>query len=702
MRLDRRTLIEATIAAGVSAALPVWSGHVGASTPVVDDLHDEDGYDLWLRYRPVEDTDLLAQYRAATAAVVNHAASPIAGSIASELERACMGMLGAAPQAASAVERDGTILIGLADHIGGVLDRIGETRVSTLGTEGYLLRTATVDGHSTTIVAATSDRGLLYGVFGLIRRMQLKLPIADLDLVDIPRANLRMVNHWDDLDRTVERGYAGLSIFQFGDLAAANPRYEDYARMLASVGINGTAINNVNASPAFLDSAMMPGYTAIAEVFRRWGITLYLSANFAGPIDLTRDTGSPLATADPLDPAVEAWWRAKADELYKAVPDFGGFLVKANSEGEPGPLTYKRTHADGANMLARAVGRHGGIVIWRSFVHGGFRTWSEFEFRTFEPLDGEFADNVVVQTKNGPIDFLMREPVNPLFGAMPRTNQMIELQITQEYTGHATHLCFLPAYWRIVLDFETHYDGSGPTVAEIVDGTADDQPLTGFAGVINVGDDRNWTGSFLAAANTYGFARLAWDHGLAVDRIAGEWVMRTFGSDPEVVDAIAGMLDRSWEIYESYTSPFGVGYLMRPDGAHFSPDPEETQGLSHFTDSHGSGYDRTLATGTGYTRFYSDYWFDRYEHLDSCPEELLMFMHIVPWDHRLANGKTAIQQIYDHHFAGVEAVQAMQASWETLRGRIDAYRHAAVSQQFDRHLLQSKIWRDVLLSYYFD
>lgn len=334
MRLDRRTLIEATIAAGVSAALPVWSGHAGASTPVVDDLHDEDGYDLWLRYRPVEDADLLAQYRAATVAVVNHAASPIAGSIASELERACMGMLGAAPQAASAVERDGTILIGLEDYIGGVLDRISETRVSTLGTEGYLLRTATVDGHSTTIVAATSDRGLLYGVFGLIRRMQLKLPIADLDLVDIPRANLRMVNHWDDLDRTVERGYAGLSIFQFGDLAAANPRYEDYARMLASVGINGTAINNVNASPAFLDSAMMPGYTAIAEVFRRWGITLYLSANFASPIDLTRDTGSPLATADPLDPAVEAWWRAKADELYKAVPDFGGFLVKANSEGE--------------------------------------------------------------------------------------------------------------------------------------------------------------------------------------------------------------------------------------------------------------------------------------------------------------------------------------------------------------------------------
>ncbi|MGC4105866.1 MAG: alpha-glucuronidase family glycosyl hydrolase [Thermomicrobiales bacterium] len=700
MRLDRRVLIEAALAAGLCRALPEWSGPASAHAAI--DSTADDGYELWLRYRPVDDADLLEQYRAAMVACVNHAAMPIASSIASELERACRGMLGTAPQPAEAVERDGTILIGTPDRIRDVLDRIGETRVSSLGAEGYLLRTAKVDGHTITIVAATSDRGLLYGMFGLIQLMQMRASIAQIEVVDVPRANLRMMNHWDDLDRTIERGYAGLSIFQFGDLTTTNPRYEDYARMLASVGINGTVINDVNASPAFLDSAMMPGYRAIAEIFRRWGITLYLSANFASPIDLTHGTKSPLVTADPLDPNVAAWWQAKADELYTAVPDFGGFLVKANSEGEPGPLSYKRTHADGANMLAKAVGRHGGIVIWRSFVHRGFQTWSEFEFRTFEPLDGEFADNVVLQTKNGPIDFLMREPVNPLFGAMPRTNQMIELQITQEYTGHATHLCFLPAYWQTVLDFETHYDGDGPTVAQIIDGTADDQPLTGFAGVINVGDDRNWTGSFLAAANTYGFARLAWDHGLAVDQIAREWVTRTFGPDPEVVDALAEMLDRSWEVYESYTSPFGVGYLMRPDGAHFSPDPQGTQHLSHITDSHGSGYDRTLATGTGYTRFYSDYWFDRYEHLDSCPEALLMFMHIVPWDHRLANGKTAIQQIYDRHFAGVEAVESMQRSWDALRGRIDANRHEAIAQQFDRQLLQSKIWRDVLLSYYFD
>jgi alpha-glucuronidase len=495
MRLNRRALLKTGFAAGIAAAS--LSPHAPASpapqiaSPVLVALPDEDGYDLWLRYRPVIDAHLIAHYVAATARIVRLSSGPLAQSITDELDRACKGMLNHSPTAVESVTANGTILIGTPDASRELRQAIDPSGLSTLGEEGFVLRTTSINGYTTIVIAANHERGLLYGTFALIRQMQLRTPLDALDIMDAPRANIRIVNHWDSISRTVERGYAGLSIFHFDDLTAPNPRYVDYARVLASVGINGAVINDVNASPEFLDSTMIPGYVSLAEILRRWGIKLYLSANFACPIDLTLRDPHPITTADPLDKTVQEWWSRKADEIYQAIPDFGGFLVKASSEGEPGPLTYNRTHAQGANMLARALQPHGGIVIWRSFVHGGYPGWSEFESHIFRPLDGEFDSNVVVQTKNGPIDFLVREPVNPLFGAMPRTNQMIELQITQEYTGHAAHLCYLPSFWKWVLTFETHYSGSGPTVAEIVDGSADDQPLTGFAGVINFGDDRN-------------------------------------------------------------------------------------------------------------------------------------------------------------------------------------------------------------------
>jgi alpha-glucuronidase len=706
LSISRREFLQVELAASIAAASSHLHAHAvpapPAASPVPVTLPDEDGYELWLRYRLVTDAELLAHYRAATARMVLPSSSPLAQSIADELGRACKGMLDQTPATAQSVTANGTILIATPDASPTIRQVVDPTRLSALGDEGFVLKTTSIDGFTTIVVAANHDRGLLYGAFALILQMQLRQPLDALDIVDAPRAHIRMVNHWDDIDRTIERGYAGLSIFRFDDLTAPNPRYEDYARLLASVGINGTVINDVNSSPEFLDSAMIPGYVNLAGILRRWGIKLYLAANFACPIDLTAHDPQPITTADPLDNTVQAWWSMKADEIYGAIPDFGGFLVKASSEGEPGPLTYNRTHAQGANMLAAAVKPHGGIVVWRSFVHGGFQGWSEYEYRTFHPLDGQFDSNVVLQTKNGPIDFLVREPINPLFGAMPRTNQMIEFQLTQEYTGHATHLCYLPTYWHWVLTFDTHSTDSGPTVAQVIDGTADNQPLTGFAGVINFGDDRNWTGSFLAAANTHGFARLAWNHTRDVQDIAAEWVKLTFGLDQAVVSTIVPMLLSSWRTYEQYTSPFGVGYMMRPIGAHFEPDPRATLNLSHSTDSRGSGFDRTLATGTGFTRFYSDYWFQRYESLDTCPEELLMFMHVVPWDHPLANGNTAIQQIYDDHFAGVDQVLAMAQIWKSLEGRIDGQRFSAISRQFDRQILQSQIWRDVMVSYYFD
>ncbi len=708
MRIDRRSFLQSVL--GACAVIAAPSQKVGASTAtplaspvaVPGSLPDEDGYDLWLRYRPVADTKLLANYRSATAQIVQLAADPIAQSITAELDRACKGMLNQSPIPSKSVTADGTILIGSPKNSKSIRDAVDASRLSSLGNEGFVLKTHSIDGHATIIVAANSDRGLLYGTFALIKQMQLRNPIDSLDVTDAPQANIRLVNHWDDLDRTVARGYAGLSIFHFSDLTVPNPRYEDYARILASLGINGSVINDVNATPEFLDSKMIPGYASLAEIFRNWGIQLFLSVNFASPIQLTANDPSPITTADPLDKHVQDWWAKKVDEIYTAVPDFGGFLVKANSEGDPGPLTYNRTHAEGANMLAAPLKPHNGILMWRSFVHKGFKGWAKYEYDTFQPLDGKFDSNVIVQTKNGPIDFQAQEPVNPLLGAMPKTNQMIELQATQEYTGHATHLCYLPTYWSRILGFETHYSGTGPTVAEIVDGTADKQSMTGFAGVINLGDDRNWTGSYLAAANTSGFGRLAWNHSLDTTDIAKEWTALSFGPDEQVISTLSSILGSSWDTFVDYTSPFGTGYLVRPTGPHFSPDPNATLHLSHHTDSHGSGYDRTLATGSGFTRLYSDYWFDQYEHLDSCPEDLLMFMHIVPWEHKLANGQTTIQQMYIEYFTGVDDVRAMRAAWQTLDGRIDQQRFWSISRQFDQQVFQSRLWRDVMVSFYFD
>lgn len=706
MRINRRTLLSGGALFSL-AGLGTWqdleasyrlsTGTPVPATPTGQAEPVKDGYELWLRYRPVTDQNLRDQYRAATQSLVSFAGKPIGESIAAELDRACEGMVGQRPVKTSSSGSGGAILVGTPQSSDMIRNAVDSARLASLGDEAFALKSTT----SAIVISANTDRGLLYGMFAFIRQMQLHLPIDQLDLIDTPGAILRMVDHWDNLDRTVERGYAGLSIFQFADLTAPNPRYEDYARLLASVGINSAVINNVNADPAFLQSSMMPGYAKLAAVLRNWGIRLFLSANFAAPIDLTANDAHPIGTADPLDKGVEQWWASKVDEIYQSVPDFGGFLVKANSEGEPGPLTYNRTHAQGANMLAKSLEKHGGLVIWRTFTHHGFTGWSEDEFKTFQPLDGTFAPNVMLQTKNGPIDFQVIEPVNPLFGAMPRTNQMIELQITQEYTGHATHLCYLPVYWAELLGFTTHLDAENPTVADIVTDPAGQGTPTGFAGVINFGDDRNWTGSYLAAANMHGFARLAWNPLRSVQEIATEWTALTFGPHQQITSLVVPILLASWDTYRRYASSLGSGYLVRPLGPHFMPDPESTQGLTHHTDSHGSGYDRTVATGSGFTRFYSDYWFDRYEHLKTCPEDLLMFMHIVPWDHKLSNGKTAIQQVYDEPFAGSSDVQAIQGAWRTLEKLIDHDRFSAISRQFGRQLLQSQIWRDVLVSYYF-
>lgn len=701
-RSTRRDVLRA----GAGAAAGAWLlGPGGAARALAqprprDPLPPEDGYDLWLRYRPVANPGRRREYERTLGRVVREGDSPLLRSAEAELERGLDGLLGREGPGPGP-SRSGEVVLGTAESSALVRSSVPAEELEGLGPEGYVLRRVWQGRDDALVVAGAGDRGVLYGTFHLLRLMQTEQRLAGLDVQERPASPLRVVNHWDNLNRSVERGYAGLSIFKWDELPALDSRYTDYARALASVGINGTVVNNVNASPTFLTSEMIAALAPLAGVLREWGVTFHLSANYASPILLTADGPSPITTADPFDPRVQAWWRAKVAEVYDAIPDFGGFLVKANSEGQPGPLNYGRTHADGANMLAEIMAPHGGIIMWRSFVHEGFGDWAEYQHRVFAPLDGDFAENVAVQTKNGPIDFQVREPVNPLFGAMPNTNQMLELQPTQEYTGHSTHLCYLVPQWKEVLDFDTRAQGEGTTVARIVDGTAYGQTNVGFAGVINWGEDRDWAGYHLGAANAHGFARLAWDPGLSAEEIADEWVRMTFGSGRDVTRQLPDVLLRSWRAYEDYSSPLGTGYMTYPLGAHFDPDPRGTQNLSHYSDAIGTGFDRTVATGTGYPGLYDEHWTRVYESLEDCPDELLLFMHKVPYGHVLQSGKTVVQHIYGTHFEGLDAARGFRETWQGLARAVDPQRHAEALATFDDHVAHATLWRDTMVAYYF-
>ncbi|TCC07245.1 alpha-glucuronidase family glycosyl hydrolase [Kribbella soli] len=677
--ITRRTLLASGAAGALAAGLLPRSASSAFAVPP-----NEDGYDLWLRYHLVADSNLLSRYRDAFTHIVVQGNHVVLRSAGAELARGLSGLLGRS--------------IPVRDQIGKSAVVVGTKVDNTLGPEGFTIKRRT----DRVEITGAGERGALYGAFRFLQQLQRQRPLERLDLTDRPASPLRMLNHWDNLNRSIERGYAGKSIFVWDELPGLRERYVDYARLLASVGINHTVINNVNASAEFLRSERLPGLAALAGVLRSWGVRLWLSANYAAPITLTADQPSPITVADPLDTRVQQWWQDKIDEIYRLIPDFGGFLVKANSEGQPGPLDYGRTHAEGANMLADRLAAYDGKLVWRSFVHEGFDDWAEYEYRVFHPLDGQFHANAVVQTKNGPIDFQVREPVNPLFGGLPRTNQMIELQVTQEYTGHSTHLCYLVPEWKSILGFQTHTGtGSGPTVADIVTGLAYDQENVGMAGVVNLGDDRDWTGYQLGAANTHGFARLAWNPKLSADEIVTDWIELTFGGDRQVVSVLKAIMLRSWSTYESYTSPLGMGYLTYPLGSHFAPAPTTTQNLSHHTTAEGTGFDRTAATGSGFTGLYAEHWQDIYGSLANCPDELLLFMHWVPYTHRLRSGKTMIQHIYDSHFDGYERVVEFRRAWGRLAGRVDQARYADIAATFDAHVIEAERWRDTIVSYFY-
>ncbi|QSQ39978.1 alpha-glucuronidase [Xanthomonas translucens pv. translucens] len=659
----------------------------------------EDGYDLWLRYQPLAEAQA-APWRAAATELVAGADTPMQRAARDELRRGLGGLLGAAPPLAASAERAGAIVLGTP-----ATPAIARLRLDTrgLGEEGYLIRSVVVDGRPLTAIVGGGERGVLYAAFRFLRLLQTGQAPAPLALRDAPRVKLRVLDHWDNLDGVVERGYAGASLWGWQKLPDyIDPRYTDYARANASVGINGAVLNNVNAEAVSLTAAYLDKTAALAAALRPYGIRVYLSARFSAPIEI-----GGLRSADPLDPAVQRWWRVKADEIYARIPDFGGFLVKANSEGQPGPQDYRRSHADGANMLADALAPHGGVVMWRAFVYAHQQPDDRAKqaYGEFVPLDGKFRDNVVVQVKNGAIDFQPREPFHPLFGAMPKTPLMLEFQITKEYLGFATHLVYLGTLYQETLQADTRR-GKRATVARVVEGAVDGHALSGIAGVANIGADRNWCGSIFDQANWYAFGRLAWDPQGDAQAIAEDWVRMTFGNDPALVAPVVGMMMASHEAAVDYMTPLGLHHLMGR-GHHYGPAPWDAGSARpdwdpvyyHRADRNGIGFDRS-ATGSKAVAQYAPPLARRFGDVRTVPEDYLLWFHHVPWDHRMASGRPLWEELIGRYDHGVAEVARMRATWAGLAPYVDAQRYRQVADFLAIQQREAQWWRDASIAYW--
>jgi len=654
----------------------------------------EDGSDLWLRYRLVEDTARLAEYRATITQLVVPSDAPTIQAARAELVAGLRGLLGRDIPVAGDVTRDGALIVGTPTGSRLVAGLPLGDALRDAGPEGFVIRAMAVRGRRATVVAANRDVGVLYGAFHLLRLLQTETPLRGLNIESAPRLPLRLLDHWDNLDGTAERGYAGASLWEWARLPdSLNPRYRDYARANASVGINGVVPTNVNADPRVLTPAYLVKVAALANVLRPYGITVYLSPRFSAPIEIGN-----LPTADPLDPGVRAWWAAKVDEIYRAIPDFGGFLVKANSEGQPGPQDYHRTHADGANLLADALAPHGGIVMWRAFVYRSEVPTDRVMQAAdeFVPLDGAFRKNVLLQVKNGPLDFQPREPFHPLFGAMPHTPLMMEVQITKEYLGQDTHLAFLAPVWEEVLNADTYAPGPGTTVGK---------EIHGIAGVANVGSDRDWCGSDFNQANWYAFGRLAWDYTLPSSAIADEWVRMTFSNAPRVVDRVKAIMLASREALVNYMTPLGLAHQMAR-GHHYGPGPWVTGGRADQTsvyfnraDSAGLGFDRT-ASGSDAVRQYAAPLRARFGSRDSVPEQLLLWFHHVGWSERLRSGRTLWEALLAHYQAGVDTARWMRRTWDGMADLVDPERFRRTQAFLHIQEAEARWWRDASVLYW--
>ena len=673
--------------------------------------HAEDGYDLWLRYQPLP-AQWLATYHLFVTEIVPGGHSPALDVAQSELTRGLGGLLGTTPPLATQPTHDGGVIFGTPQS-SAVIAHLG-LDLREVGPEGYVVRSLTLEGHHVTVIAANSDVGVLYGAFEFLRLLQTQRPLEHLDISSAPRIQRRILDHWDNLDRTIERGYAGESIWDWHKLPDyLDPRYTDYARACASVGINGVVPNNVNSSAVSLTTPYLQKLAALADLMRPYGIRAYLTARFSAPIEI-----GGLKTADPLDSQVRQWWRAKVEEIYRLIPDFGGFLIKANSEGQPGPQDYGRSHADGANMFADALKPHGGIVMWRAFVYSQQQPDDRAKqaYDEFVPLDGKFHDNVILQVKNGPIDFQPREPFHPLFGATPHTPLMLEVQITKEYLGFATHLVYLGPLFEETLRSDTYARGKGSTVAKIVEGSLfghsptgldqSDRPLTGMAGVANIGSDRNWTGSEFGQANWYVFGRLAWDPLQSSRDIAEEWVRMTFSNDTDFVNPVVGMMMESREAAVDYMTPLGLHHQMGRD-SHYGPGPWVSAGpradwtsvYFNRADAGGIGFDRTT-TGSNAVSQYAPPVAAEFNDVKRTPENLLLWFHHVPWDYKLKSGHTLWDELVIHYTRGVQTVGDMRRTWAGLAGKIDDRRYQEVSAFLGIQQKEAQWWRDASIAYF--
>ncbi|MCB9284379.1 MAG: alpha-glucuronidase [Lewinellaceae bacterium] len=659
-------------------------------------LHAEDGYRLWLRWDRIENKTLLRSYSGQITFIRLPGETPVAGTARQELQTGLSGLLGKVVGLEPGKTRKGVVGGLISDPV--VAAYLSAEERDRIGEEGYLLR---FDGMRI-LLAAKDDRGLLYGAFHLLRHLQQQLPLEQLDFLENPKMKIRVLNHWDNLDRTSERGYAGFSIWNWHELPEyIDPRYRDYARANASVGINGSVVTNVNANALVFRRDYLEKVAALAAVFRPYGIKIYLTARFSAPMDQ-----GGLPSADPQSPKVQKWWGDKVKEIYELIPDFGGFLVKANSEGQPGPQQYGRTHVDGANMLADALKPYGGIVMWRAFVYSDKEPEDRAKqaYNEFVPLDGQFRENVLIQVKNGPVDFQPREPIHPLFGAMPKTPVMMEFQITKEYLGQGTHLVGLASMWEEVLNTDTYARGKGSTVSKVLDGSLFGYQLTGMAGVANIGTARNWTGHIFGQADWYAFARLAWNPYLESKAIFLEWTRLTFGLNPQVVGPITEMLASSYETCVRYMTPLGLHHIMA-EGSHYGPGPwidqipraEWNSAYYHKADEQGLGFDRT-ETGSKALAQYRPQLAEWYG--DKTNLRFLLWFHHVEWKEELSTGRTLWAELCLQYDQGAREASALKVKWTTLQPFIDTERYEQVSMHLAIQEKEARWWRDACISYF--
>jgi len=667
----------------------------------------DDGYRLWLRYDKITDAALLQQYRNQISSIYFEKQSSTLSTAKKELLTGLQGLLDKKIVDAKG-SANSSIVISIKSSPG------------NNNNEGFQI----LSKGKQIFITASSDIGALYGVFHFLRLLQTHQSTRQVSITSTPRIQNRILDHWDNLNRTVERGYAGISIWNWHTLPDyIDQRYIDYARANASIGINGTVLTNVNANAIVLTKEYLVKVKALADVFRPYGIKVYLTAKFSAPVEI-----GGLKTADPLDASVQDWWKKKADEIYSYIPDFGGFLVKANSEGQPGPQTYNRTHVDGANMLADAVAPHGGIIMWRAFVYDVRVQKAEENFDSlntnskessiasadrfkqayaeFKPFDGKFRKNVLIQVKNGPIDFQPREPFSPLFGAMPHTPLAMEFQLTMEYLGQGTHLVYQAPLFKEVLNADTYANGKGSTVAEVIDGSLHNYSVTAMAGVSNIGSERNWTNHPFGQATWYAFGRLAWDHELTSEQIADEWIRQTFTNNSNAVTTIKKIMMASREAVVNYMTPLGLHHIMAT-GHHYGPGPwVDNLGRAdwnpvyyHKADAYGIGFNRT-ATGSNALAQYQPQVQAQWNDSNTCDEKYLLWFHHVSWSHKMKDGKTLWNELCSKYQEGIDTVRWMQKQWNTVKNLIDDERFKQVQMFLNIQEKEAVWWKNACLLYF--